>query len=125
MSFGYSTNGELFHGQFEFRCGAVAEAVAVGREHGYQKVWVGRSVPPTQPEDWWNAEDWLEHVSCQDEYSGDYADGWDESTREQREELEATVRAVMAGWLDRHKLRPKFFTVDEIEEIVVEHVTAA
>lgn len=44
------------------------------------------------------------------------ADGWYRSTTAQREELEREVRAVMAAWLDRHDLRPKFWNADEIEE---------
>jgi len=43
--------------------------------------------------------------------SGDHAEDWDMSTKEQRAELEREVRSVMAAWLDRHNLRPTFFNV--------------
>jgi hypothetical protein len=80
---------------------------------------VGVNVQPTQPEMLWFADDWLEHVSVQDEFGGEWAEDWDGSTEEQREELEKEVRDVMAKWLDRHDLRPTFFSVDEIEQVDV------
>ena len=112
MSYCYSHDEETFHGDFP----TYEAAVEAGRsDAGDRPVFVGEAVPPTQPEDWWNAEDWLEHVSVQDEYSGDWAEDWDNSTKEQREELEREVRAVMAAWLDRHDLRPKFFNVSGVK----------
>ena len=120
MTYSYSTNQESYFGDFATREQALAEAINEAREYGHKKVWIGQSVPPTQPEDLWVAEDWLELVSCQDDYCLDCASDWDESTNAQREELESAVRTVMAEWLDRHKLRPKFFLVDNVEEIDVQ-----
>jgi hypothetical protein len=80
--------------------------------------WVGRCVKPTQPEDFWRAEDWLEHVACQDEYSTDWAEGWDDGiTKGQMQELESAVRKIMGEWLDRHKLRPRFYGIEDAEKI--------
>jgi hypothetical protein len=121
--FSYSFDEEHFHGQFETREDAIAEAVSESAELG-KWFQVGRCVPPTQPENWWSPSDWLEHVSCQDSYGGDYAEDWDESTAEQREELQREVRAVMAAWLDRHELRPRFYLVDQIQDYVVENGVA-
>lgn len=98
---------------FATRDEAVAEGMAIYPDGFY----LGRIVAPTQPEDRWSADDWLEHVSVQDDYSGEHAEDWDISTEEQREELETEVRKVMAAWLDRHGLRPDFWNVDEVEEI--------
>ena len=111
-----SKDGELYRGRYSTKDEAIAEAMGV---HGYKSFYVGRCVPPVQPEQHWNAEDWLEHVSCQDEYSCEWADDWDESTRKLREELEVEVRAVMAAWLDRHGLRPKFWMIEDAEEYTV------
>ena len=112
--FSYSHDEENYHGEFATREEALAEGRASGRVDA--TVWTGRSVPPTQPEEWWEAEDWLELVSCQDSYSLDCADGWDESTKEQRRELESLVRPIMAAWLDRHGLRPRFWLVEDVIE---------
>lgn len=112
MSFSYSHDGQTYHGSFDTREQAIAEAIEEGQGDAF---WTGENVPATSPEDWWQAEDWLEHVSCQDEYCGDHADGWDNSTKAQREELESLVRPIMAAWLDRHGLRPTFWSVTEIK----------
>ncbi len=114
MSFSYSFDEERFDGDYATREEALAEAVAEGSDRPC--IWVGENVPPTQPEYRWHAEDWLEYVSCQDDYSGEWAEGWDDSTKEQRAELEDQVRQVMADWLDKHKLRPRHYTVTNIVE---------
>lgn len=111
MTYCYSQHEDgRYHGGFNTEAAAIDEAVS----DGLTDFWTGKSKTPSQPEDYWCADDWLEHVACQDEYGGDYAMDWDDSTREQQKELEEKVRAVMADWLDRHNLRPKFFTVDEL-----------
>jgi hypothetical protein len=112
-----STDQEHYNGSF----GSIEEAIAESLSLGV--FWVGECTPPTQPEHYFDASDWLETVSCQDEYCGDYAEGWDIATKEQRRELDEEVQKVMAAWLDRHDLRPKFFVVhDPIKYIVVDGV---
>lgn len=109
----YSYNEEIFHGRF-----ATAEEAwnAAWGADDVETAYVGECVAPSQPELWWNAEDWLEHVSCQDEYSNEWAEDWDRSSKAQRTELEAEVRSVMAAWLDRHNLRPMFYNVENVKE---------
>lgn len=92
-------------------------AIAEGREQYMDEFFVGKAVEPSKPEDFWDAENWLEHVSCQDEYMGDHAEDWDCSTKQQRQELEEQIRPVLAAWLERHSLRPDFFNVRELEKI--------
>jgi len=111
VTWSYSTNEERYEGDFETEADAVAFALTLVSDG--EEFWVGEDSEPVQPEDWWEAADWLEHVSSQDEYSMDCADSWDRSTKEQREELEAAVRNVMAEWLDRHRLRPTFWVVKD------------
>lgn len=121
--FAISTDEENFTGTY----GTIEEAIdEAANGYAYEKFWIGECVPPIQPEDLWSAEDWLEHVSVQDDYAGEWAEDWDGSTREQRKELEQTVRKVMAEWLDRHKLRPRHFNVvNVVRYIVVEGVVVA
>lgn len=114
--FSVSTDEEVYHGQYE----SIEEAIEDSAKH-HEVFFVGECVRPDPPENFWYASDWLEHVSCQDEYAGDYADNWDGSSKEQIEELEAEVRDVMAKWLDRHDLRPKFWLVtDAVRYVVVD-----
>jgi hypothetical protein len=116
-TYSYSTDEERYHDEFGSIEEACAEASA-GRKEGF-RFWVGEIVPPMQPESWWRADDWLEHVSDQDEYNGEHAEGWNCSTSTQRTELEMAVRTVMADWLDRHDLRPKFWNIENVREYVV------
>lgn len=107
MKYSYSFNEELFHGQFDTAEEAVAEAI-----NGERQFWVGENVPPTAPEDYWYAEDWLEHVACQDDYSGDFAEGFGVASKEELAELEAYVRPILAAWLERHGLRPTHWIIE-------------
>ena len=95
------------------------EAIKYGLDlYDGEPFWIGRCVEPRQPEDLWHADDWLEYVSCQDEYSMDCADGWDSGiTKSEKDELEAEVRKVMTAWLDRTKNRPDFYLIEDAEQI--------
>lgn len=115
--YSHSRDGERYHGDFSTPEEAAREALA-GCSVG-SWVWVGEAVPPTPPENCWDASDWLEHVSCQDDYDNDFGIDWDTSTPQLRAELEAEVRQVMAAWLDRHGLRPMHFTIINPVEYVV------
>lgn len=115
--FSVSTDEESYSGTFDSReaaCDDAATLVGVGGSF-----WVGENVSPPLAEEMWKAEDWLEQVSCQDEYSHDCAADWDSSTKEQRTELEKEVRAVMAAWLGRHNLRPTFFLIERPQHFYV------
>lgn len=112
--------GENYHGRFTSKEEAIADYKA-SMQGWYGTVHVGSCVPPPQPEDLWDADDWLDCVSRHEAYSLDCADDWDKGiTREQKRELEAEVRVVMARWLDRHQLRPDFFLIEDAEEIKME-----
>lgn len=108
-----SRDGERYYGRYA----TVQEAL---NEANSDRCWIGIATPPPSPETMWHAEDWLEHVSVQDSYCGEWAEDWDESTKSQRDELEDEVRRVMAAWLDRHGLRPKFWTVTDSVEYVLD-----
>lgn len=92
----------------------VEDAIAAAVASGADRFWIGEDRSPTSPESYWSAEDWLDHVSQQDDYDGDWADAWDVSSEQQRKELEDEVVPILAAWLDRHGLRPKHFCIDEM-----------
>lgn len=87
MKYAVSRDGELYHGEFS----SIEEAKTEASLNGWGKYFVGECDVPVQPESWWKY--------------------WDESTKEQREELEEEVRNVMSAWLDRHGLRPRFCNI--------------
>ncbi len=108
--YAFSTNSEHYHCHVlnSFR-EAIDEALKETGDGDF--FYVGEVVKPTPPEDLWSVEDWIEHVSCQDDYSGDFADGWFNATKDQVEELEGFVKAIMTHWLDKHKLRPTHYNI--------------
>lgn len=116
--YSWSVDEERYFGDFATVEDALLDAQS--EDEDVKVVYVGERRSPTPPEDWWNAEDWLEHVSCQDDYQIDQASDWDESTKEQKEDLESEVRKVMAAWLDRHSLRPQFWLIEKAKKYVVE-----
>lgn len=111
--YAWSDDAEGYYGDYESREAAAAAGFA---ESDSDKIYTAVHVAPMQPEFAWTAEDWLEQVAMQEDYSIDAAERWDRSTGEQRTELESLVRFVLGGWLDKHGLRPKFFLVDDIED---------
>lgn len=113
-----SANGEQYNqGDFDTKEDAIAEGKTF---YDGEPFYVGQCIPPSQPESFWNADDWLDHVSQQEGYSGEWAEGWDCSTNEQREELEIAVRMLLSVWLDKYNLRPTFFNIEEEEHITPE-----
>lgn len=109
-----SSDEEHYEGSFPTRELAILEGRAL---YPGKRFWVGQAAPAPSPESFWFAYAWLDHVSDQDEYLGDWADGWERSTPKQRAELEELVRPILGAWLDRHGIRPRFFTVLKAEEI--------
>lgn len=93
------------------------EAIDAGKKRFSGEFYIGRAVDPTQPEEFFEAGDWLDHVSGQDEYQGDHAEGWDMSTEADKEKLNIAVRKVMADWLDENSLRPAFYNITDDEKI--------
>ena len=106
--------GELYSGRYQTRQEAIDDGLSRYEDEGH--FYVGENVPPRQPEEFWSCETWLDHVSEQDDYCNEWADSWDRSNREQRSELELAVKDVLAAWLDRHKLRPKFWNVEKAQK---------
>jgi len=111
MPYSYSSNEENYYGGFETREDAVAEA-----SKELTHFWTGKNRITESPEEHWYAVDWLEYVSETEEYSLECAQGWDRSTEDQREELEAEVRMVMRRWCEKHDLLPRFYHVEDIVE---------
>lgn len=110
--YAWSHDEETYYGDFATREEAAIEGTDGTIE---QTCFVGRCVPPTQPEDRFDIDDLIDHVSCQDDYLGDHADKWYRGTREQEAEINREVRAAIAKWLDKHDLRPTFYNITDVE----------
>jgi len=68
-------------------------------------------------ESYLSAELLIEHVLCQDDYCGDWADGSLDATEEQCAELTEAVQRLFREWAERHDLVPQFGIVRISEEI--------
>ena len=82
-----------------------------------EEFYIGRCVPPTSPEIYWHADDFLEHAAVQDDYMHDAAEDFGNANSEQTRELEDIVRPIMADWLKRHGLEPNHFCIVDDEKI--------
>ena len=115
--YSYSIDGEGFNGGYG-SCEQAIEACCDSHPEA-EMLWVGECKKPTQPEQLWDANDWLEQVAAHEDYNGDY---WDTSTRDEREWLESLIRPVLGLWLDRHGLRPEHFLVEGVKQYIVESI---
>lgn len=60
-----------------------------------------------------DADNILDHVLCQDDFSLDCAEDAFRCTREQTAELTAAVERVFLEWMHKHGLQPRHFLIDE------------
>ncbi len=114
--FAISSNEERYEGSYETIEEAIEEAA---NGYAYETFWVGKCVPPTQPEQWWDAADWLEHVSCQDSLQRRIC-------RRLGRFHDRATRGIGEGspcgngiLVRPHKLRPRFFLVEDAVKYVV------
>ena len=107
-----SLNESDYQGIFD----SAEQAIAEGRGYDQDEFWVAQIRKPIQPEelfDEWTIESWIERdVLEHDDYTSDDAENAVDPTEEQLTELVAEIRPLIAAWLDRNDLRPKFFNVD-------------
>lgn len=103
-NWGYSSDGEIYFGNFA----TADEAIADGGDPAF----VGQYIEPTDPSTYLDADLLIDHAACQDEYCGEYAEGWPCATKEQEDDLTAEVQRVFGEWMDRHDLRPWWKIVD-------------
>lgn len=107
-----STNEEDYHGVYD----SIEDAIAEGKASEEGGFFVGRCVPPVQPEVLFTddaIEDWLDRYVWQhDDYSHEWAEGQVVPSEQQLEELAEKIRPIIAEWLDRHGLRPTFWRID-------------
>lgn len=109
----YGRAGGPFYGGFDTREEAILEA----RDIYEGSFYVGQLRPPIRPEGIINAADILESLANDDDYQGEWAEGWPDASEAQVQELDDEFTRVLAAWLDRHGLRPKWFVVPDPELI--------
>lgn len=106
--YAWSEDEERYHGPFDSVAAALTQAERDGVESDF--VWVGECYHP-HAEDYVDAHLVLDHIVEQEEYCIDAADGWPNATTGQKAELTRLLQQTVGDWLDRHKLRERFFLV--------------
>lgn len=112
--YSYSFDQEQYFGGFQTP--EQASEAAFDEQPLRTAVWVGENYQP-HAEGYVDADLIIEHITCQDEYCIDAADGWPDATKEQYEELTESLRKVVGDWLDKHNLRERFFLVTNVKRI--------
>lgn len=109
----YSHDEENYHGDFDTREEAIAEAQADEPE---RECWVGKTVGFTPRLDVF-AESILSDVLDQaHECCGEAAEGWlGERTKAQEQDLGTMLNEAFQAWMTKHKQWPHFYGVKESE----------
>ena len=103
-------------------CDSREEAIEEGREVlGGGSFYIGRRSPPAQPEQILDLDmrDVLDRTADDCGHEDWCIEGceWPLPSRELFHALNADVRNVLAAWLDKHDLRPKWFVIADAERI--------
>lgn len=114
---GFSSSGETYIGAYDSR----EEAIQDGRIDAADpsgSFYVGQYRDPTV-EGCVDADLLLEHILCQDDFCGDWAEGSLSASDNQLDELTDAIQKVLGEWIDRHGLRPNFGIVESSEKVEV------
>lgn len=103
----------IFEGYFDTEEMAIEAARNRCEESDAGPFEVGQYRAVHAPEGYIDANDIFEHICCQDEFSGDWADGFPGASKEQMRELTDKVQAEIRAWMERHDLLPDWVAVDE------------
>lgn len=117
---GLSKDGEDYYGRYESKEAALADASEEDR-------FVGQYRQPRMP---WecgrpDADEIIELVLCDEDYSGDYAVDALEFSKKQGEELTEAVSRVLRDWCLKHNILPDFGLIDLDTVDQIEPATAA
>lgn len=122
MPFSYSTDEENFTGDFASYEDAAREAFA--EDDDLMAVFVGENHHP-DPTKKIDGEAAIERIKewNEEEYFGDWAADWlDGVTVEQYKELDAMLGKAFGEWMDKHNLRPTFYSVEKVKKFTREEV---
>jgi hypothetical protein len=113
--YGYSYDGEVYHGEYESRDDAVAEAVE-GREKEVTMVYTGRCIVVDFTKGAFDADDIFERVEDYNEVISDF-EPFSHVTKEQRTDLETRLSAVFDTWI--HEVNVRYYSVADVQEHIL------
>jgi len=117
-SFAYSFNEEDYHGNFDCREDAAAEAFADEDENA-SMVWTGERIIPDRSV---CAESVIDQVrDSTTELTGDWADSYlTRVSKEAKDDLQTELQAVWDRWEEKHGQAPAWFNVENTKKHVRE-----
>jgi hypothetical protein len=116
--FSWSFDGELYHGEFDSR----EEAIADARENYPSKtaVHTGRNERITIEQVVGDLSDEaMEGMACRaTDLAGESAEGfpWDDCDEAAQKELGEAIAKVILEWAQRHNVSPRFWTVVDVQQ---------
>ena len=83
--------------------------------------WIGEARQPTSPELFYHFSSVFDYLVFDEDYSidaaVDYVEKLDKLKPEITDELEAKIQPIIKEWLEKHKLMPTFYVVENNEKI--------
>ncbi len=117
MSYAYSFDESSETGWTTVEAATPQEAAAQAfAESDADVVYVGAAVRP-RPEDYIDLDRILDDIGEQEEFAGEWTDGWRDYSEEHQAGLTAALQKAFGDYLDAHNLRPAFYNVENIEAI--------
>lgn len=122
----WSTNGEEYDSE---AYGSPMEAAWAGFEYmdddldEGQSIHVGRIVKPDVP-GFIDANRVIEDITERECFDNDWADDWPNASKAQVDELSDKFHAVFVDWMTRHRLEPRWFTIEQDREVTRDEVKA-
>ena len=98
------------------------EAISAGiGEYMGDIFWIGEARQPASPELFYHFSSVFDYLVFDEDYSidaaVDYVEKLDKLKPEITDELEAKIQPIIKEWLEKHKLMPTFYVVENVEEI--------
>lgn len=119
-TFSFEDEENWIHDVYDTKEKAIEEGLKFAKEENYNKFHLGEA---TQFTPWIDTDCVIDQVQEHTaEEGGEYAEGYLENINlEQYQDLDKALNEALAKWLEKYKLEPNFYTVDNTEIIEVEN----
>jgi hypothetical protein len=114
----FSTDEEHYQHQFD----SLEETIGEIETWPDGTYWIGRCEDPRPAEELFSVDQWLEEVMEDEDYAGEWSEGFFEKLKGRKKDLEQHIKAAIGCWFDQNGMRPKFWNIDplSVKKYVVE-----
>ena len=116
----YSTDKENYTGIFDTKEEAIKEGKIDAIDRDKKHFYIAKAIKDFTP---CIDTDFIIELIQEDAYNngGEWAEDYlDDISKEQLAELDKKLNDVLSDWLNKHNLKPTWFTVEDVEEISLE-----